>query len=444
MTPQRSSSLIVRCAAEIQPERVQWLWPDRLPVGKCVLVAGEGGLGKSTVLAWIAATISQGGAWPCGEGSSPPGSVLILCAEDGAADTIVPRLMVAGANRSKIHIIDAVERGDQIGSFNLQKDLPALESTIVELGDVLLVIIDPIASYLGNVDSHKNAELRTVLEPLSAMAARLGVTIIANAHFSKSSAGSANHRVNGSAAFVNHARAAFIVVPDPQDTDRRLLIPSKANLGPAREGLAYRIEERSVLDDEGEAILAICVAWEPNLVSLSADEAVAAIARGGKGTRTAKTEALEFLRVVLADGPLAAAEVIEQGRGHGHTEKSIRSARETLGVVVRREGFGAGARWVWAIPPGKRGGIDALCATNPGKGTYGQTQHPQGIAGANKPVDAHHNGKASMEAMSAASNEAGSITGAANNFPEFPAFLDRRNWKNGSPPDEGDIGEPPV
>jgi len=78
MTPQRSSSLIVRCAAEIQPERVQWLWPDRLPVGKCVLVAGEGGLGKSTVLAWIAATISQGGAWPCGEGSSPPGSVLIL------------------------------------------------------------------------------------------------------------------------------------------------------------------------------------------------------------------------------------------------------------------------------------------------------------------------------------------------------------------------------
>jgi AAA domain-containing protein len=105
--------------------------------------------------------VSQGGEWPCGEGHSPIGSVIILSAEDDAADTIVPRLMAADADCSKVHIVSAVRRDDEKGhrSFNLQFDLPELEKKIAEFGDVLLVIIDPITSYLGKVDSHKNAEL---------------------------------------------------------------------------------------------------------------------------------------------------------------------------------------------------------------------------------------------------------------------------------------------
>jgi len=53
------SRLVVRCAADIKPEKVDWLWEQRLPLGKCVLVAGEGGLDKSMVLAWLAATVSR-------------------------------------------------------------------------------------------------------------------------------------------------------------------------------------------------------------------------------------------------------------------------------------------------------------------------------------------------------------------------------------------------
>jgi putative DNA primase/helicase len=95
----------------------------------------------------------------------------------------------------------------------------------------LLVVIDPITSYLGNVDSHKNADIRSVLEPLGKMAATRHVTVIANTHLSKASGGSANSRVIGSVAFVNHARGAFIVTADPDDTGKRLFIPSKTNLG---------------------------------------------------------------------------------------------------------------------------------------------------------------------------------------------------------------------
>ena len=93
-----------------------------MPLGKCVLLAGEGGLGKSMVLACIAATVSRGKEWPCGEGQSRRGSVIILSAEDDAADTIIPRLMAAGADRSKVHILEAVCREDAQGhrTFNLQ------------------------------------------------------------------------------------------------------------------------------------------------------------------------------------------------------------------------------------------------------------------------------------------------------------------------------------
>src|SRR6185312_5104437 len=171
----------------------------------------------------------------------------ILSAEDDAADTIVPRLIAAGADCSKVHILEAVRKDDDDGhrSFNLQFDLPELEKTLEQLDDAVLVIIDPITSYLGRVDSHKNAELRSVLEPLGRMAAKRHV-VIANTHLSKASGGSANSRVIGSVAFVNHARAAFIVTADADDPGRRLFIPSKTNVGKPRNGLAYRIADFSL------------------------------------------------------------------------------------------------------------------------------------------------------------------------------------------------------
>src|SRR5262245_40616470 len=164
------SHLVVKCAADIKPEKIDWLWEERLPLGKCVLVAGEGGLGKSMLLAWIAAAVTRGKEWPCGEGQSRCGSVIMLSAEDDAADTIVPRLIAADADCSKVHILEAVREDDEgHRSFNLQVDLPELEKTLERLNDAALVIIDPITSYLGKVDSHKNADIRSVLEPLGRM-----------------------------------------------------------------------------------------------------------------------------------------------------------------------------------------------------------------------------------------------------------------------------------
>ena len=105
----RSASLLrVTCAADIKPKNIKYLWPLRLAYGKHSAFAGVGGLGKSQLLYWTAATVTTGGLWPCAEGRAPIGSALLLNAEDDQADMMVPRLIAAGADLKRVHIVNAV------------------------------------------------------------------------------------------------------------------------------------------------------------------------------------------------------------------------------------------------------------------------------------------------------------------------------------------------
>jgi putative DNA primase/helicase len=105
-------SLVSHCAANIVPKPVEWLWPGRVAIGKQTLIAGEAGLGKSQIGIAMAAAVTTGGPWPCNEGHAPLGNVIILSAEDDPADTIVPRLLAAGADRQRVQIITAVRSED--------------------------------------------------------------------------------------------------------------------------------------------------------------------------------------------------------------------------------------------------------------------------------------------------------------------------------------------
>ncbi len=93
--------------SDVDPERVRWLWPGRLPLGKLVVLDGDPGVGKSTLALDIAARLSTGRGWPDG-GTCPPGGVLILSAEDGLADTIRPRLDAAGGDPTRVHALTEV------------------------------------------------------------------------------------------------------------------------------------------------------------------------------------------------------------------------------------------------------------------------------------------------------------------------------------------------
>src|SRR5262249_14349360 len=117
--------LLTRCAAEIEPEPIDWIWDGRIARGKLTVIGGDPEEGKSQLGVYIAAAISNGGVWPNNEGRAPRGSVIVLSAEDGAEDTLVPRLIAAGGDRRKIHLLEAVNESDKKGrrTFNLQTDL---------------------------------------------------------------------------------------------------------------------------------------------------------------------------------------------------------------------------------------------------------------------------------------------------------------------------------
>lgn len=350
----KQPSLVTRCAAEIEPKRIDYLWPGRIARGKHTAIAGEPGDGKSQLSVFIAAMVTTGGEWPCGEGRAPVGNVIIFNAEDGADDTIVPRLIAAGADLKRVHIVNAVMQEDGKGrrSFNLQSDLALLEKKIAEIGEVALVNIDPVSSYMGKTDSHKNSEVRGALEPLSEMAERMRVAILSVTHFSKTGAsnnGKALHRFIGSIAFVGAPRAAFAVIQDTENEGRMLLLLAKTNMGAKPQGLAYRLAQR-IVGQEGEGIVASYVAFDSTPVTVSADEAMRASEDGSD--REAAGEAEEFLRDKLSAGSAPAKEAEEDARALMIMPRTLRRARKKLGVISRRESEGRDGRghWMWSLP----------------------------------------------------------------------------------------------
>jgi AAA domain-containing protein len=354
--------LITRRASDVQPEKLIWVWPGRIPEGKLVLVGGPPGLGKSQLTAFMAATISNGGNWPCNEGSTIVGSVIFMSAEDGIEDTIVPRLMAAGANLDRVHIVASATKPDGTGrkTFSLKTDVDLLEAKAKEIADVRLIIVDPISAYMGGSDGNGNVETREVLEPLAEMANRLHIAVVAVTHLNKGGGGgnqTALNRFSGSIAFIAAARAAFAVLEDPENDERRFLLQAKNNLGPKCKGLVFRMEQRVV--SEG-IVSSNIIFFENEQVSQSIDEALTASEnRGGDGGQTTgKEDVAEFLTEVLAAGPVDVLEVERQARLAGllgdnkriRENKSFRAARKHLGILSQRDGFGPGSRYVLYLP----------------------------------------------------------------------------------------------
>jgi AAA domain len=286
--------------------------------------------------------------WP-DEGHAPIGNVIILSAEDGIADTLRPRFEAAGGNLERVQVVTAITRkeGGRRG-FTLQADLTLLAAKVQEFGNVKLVVVDPVTSYCGKVDSNSTTDIRAVLAPLSEFAEHHRLAIIAVSHPPKSAAGGkALYAVTGSLAWIAAARTAFTIVEDADDKDRRLFLNSKNNLAPLAPGIGYRLVQRIVTGD----CVASHVQWDNLPVTMSADEALAATAGGDDG-ETLTDEATEFFRDVLERGETLVDDIESEARAAGLLgasqrighNKALRKARESLGIISRREGFGPGAR----------------------------------------------------------------------------------------------------
>lgn len=341
--------IFYRTMSEIEARPIDWLWPGRIAKGKVSMIVGNPGLGKSQVCASLTSVVSRGGQWPVDRSPCAQGSVVILSAEDDPEDTIRPRLEAAEADLERVHILDAIRCQNEHGEdakrgFDLTADVSRLGALLDELEDVALVIIDPITAYLGDADSHKNAEVRALLAPLAEMASRHGAAVIAVSHLTKSSGMDALLRVQGSIGFAAAARAVWGVAKDKDNPSRRLFMPLKNNLGTDTNGFAYTVEGFKL---PGTEIETSHVMWESELVTQTADEIFGQTDQT-HDERRSLSDAKDFLRSLLENGPVLKNDIQRDADGAGHSWATMRRAQQDLGVIAFKEGFRT--PWKWRMP----------------------------------------------------------------------------------------------
>ena len=231
---------------QIVPRTLDWLWPNRLALGKLAMFDGDPGRGKSLVTLDLCARVTTGRPMPDGTGAAPPAAVAIIQGEDYADDTVAPRLVSLGADLERVFIF-----GDDVlrkhGPFSLPSQIDILDDAL-EANAPRLLIIDPIMAFLdGDVWSGSDQSIRRALRPLSELADKHRCAVILVRHMNKNASLRSMYRGGGSIGFNAACRSSWLFTDDPQDRSRLLLAQIKNNLADPQPTLAYRIVRESCI-----------------------------------------------------------------------------------------------------------------------------------------------------------------------------------------------------
>jgi hypothetical protein len=323
--------------ADVQRTTVEWLWSQRIPRGAITILDGDPGLGKSTLMADIAARVTTGNVMPFANNRAEPGNVILMSAEDHIANTIKPRLEAAGADTQRVAAFVSVATPEDPDAMPTlaSEDVAALEELIVD-ENASLVIVDPLAAYLpAGTDAHKDTDVRRVLRALAAMAQRTAVAIVIVRHLRKGE-GPALYRGSGSIGIIGAARSGLLVAPGPNGT--LYLAATKSNLGKKAPTVTWH------LADAGEVAR---VEWGAIAEGVDADSL--AVVTGGSSE---VSKAADELEAILADGPVPANDATQQVIDRIRcSPATVRRAREQLGVVCTQERNpdGRAQRWIWKL-----------------------------------------------------------------------------------------------
>lgn len=328
--------------ADLKPQPVHWLWRDWLALGKLHILAGAPGQGKTTIALAFAATVTSGGRWPDAS-RCEAGNVLVWSGEDDPADTLLPRLLAAGADPKRVFFVTGSRINGELDSFDPARDMPTLQAEAARIGNVRLIIVDPVVSAVTG-DSHKNTETRRALQPLVDLAASMGATLVGITHFSKAGQGSdPTQRVVGSVAFTAVARVVLVAakVKNEEGEDRRILARSKSNIGPDEGGFEYHLEQ----SEPRPGIHASYVAWGASVEGTARE--LLTDPNEHDDEASAQDTAADFLREVLGGDVVPSKEVENEAKAAGIAWRTVRRASDELGVKKRK---GDGGKWYWSLP----------------------------------------------------------------------------------------------
>ena len=307
--------------SEIETEEVSWLWYPFIPYGKLTIVQGDPGDGKTTLVLNIAAKLSKGEKMDDGMESETPINIIYQTAEDGLADTVKPRLENAGADCSKISVIDESDKSLSMTDERLEE---AIKRT-----NAKLLILDPIQAYLGGgTDMNRANEARDMTKRLGALAEKYKCAIVLIGHMNKASGNKAAYRGIGSIDFYAVARSVLLVGRIEGEPELRAEVQIKNNLAAFGHAKAFELSENG-FDWKGD-------------YEITADEVLGGIAPKANKQEQAK----ELLRELSEDNNMMpSSEIIEIAKEEGISKRTMENAKKELGIKAKK----MGDTWYWVL-----------------------------------------------------------------------------------------------
>ena len=316
---------------QVEIEKIDWLLYPFIPFGKVTIVQGDPGEGKTTMVLQIIAKLTKGEAvLPSGSDEPAleaktmdlePVNVIYQTAEDGLGDTIKPRLLSAGADCSRVMVIDDNDQALTMMDARLEEAIIKTKAR--------LVVLDPIQGFLGAaVDMHRANEIRPLMKRVAVLAEKYHCAIILIGHMNKNSNGKSSYRGLGSIDFQAAARSVLIVGRIKDEPEIRVVCHVKSSLAPEGKSIAFRLDKDTGFEWIGE-------------YDISADDLLSGDNRGQK-----IHEAKEFLKEILVSGSVAQTKVAEEAESRGIKKKTLWNAKKELEI----ESVKIGNQWFWMLP----------------------------------------------------------------------------------------------
>lgn len=327
----------------VKPETVRWLWPGRIALDKLCVLEGDPGVAKSLSTLNIGARVTTGRAMPDGSYSDLPGpaAVVLVSVEDGLADTIRPRLDMAGADTSRVFAITGVPTSDGYErSIVLPDDWQIIFDVVAE-HSARLVVLDPLMALLGgDTNSYRDQDIRRALTPGVMLAEDTGAALLVVRHLNKGNSTNAIYRGGGSIGITGAARSVMVAAKDPDDEtgERRILAMTKSNLAASVPALAYRVESPDGVHPR--------IVWEGHTHHTAND----LVSQYDDDQRAVRDEAKEYLADALQSGPKPVTDLLKGARAQGISERTLRRAKKDMGIEKQKQGFGDSGQWVWELP----------------------------------------------------------------------------------------------
>ncbi len=309
------------CLNTIASKPLSWIWRNRIPAGRLSLLVGHPDQGKSLVAVTLAAHVNHAWPWPDGT-PCPQGKVIFLESEDSLQETVVPRLVAAGADLAQI------ESWHDRNLDHLADHLTALHPK--------LIVLSPLNTYLPKGNTWSDSDVRRILQPLADLAESSGAAILGIMHPPKKEYATAIHNIVGSMAFVAVARSVLTV--ERRERGLYLLESLKGNLSRRAPAIGYRINSWANNPDVAK------LEWAevPTTTLL--------MTQAPPEDRSALQHACEFLQMVLASGMVTSRILKREAEKEGINPRTLMRARSILGIEAIQIRDGHSSHWELRMP----------------------------------------------------------------------------------------------